>query len=271
MTMRVMKGRTLLETENLTESSLQIEANKKNTYKAELQRQMDEKKQREKQEKDRIKKQDADEEERVKKEIEEKNKKFVLEKESKIKERKEKEAQEKQQEEDKDREKEREKAEKRKNVRSGSKGAIEGKNNMDDHSRVEVGNMERKREKSFEIENIQEMIRTNHDWINTKLSKEYVLYKKREESGLEVPAIGGSPIDNFRGKPPISNNPTKENFRDNPTEKQLREEATGRKEVDYHRQELFGQLDRTKVEPVLLLSERLWMPLVEETKQIENF
>ena len=30
--------------------------------------------------------------------------------------------------------------------------------------------------------NLQEMIRTNHDWIDTAYSKEYVMYKRREET-----------------------------------------------------------------------------------------
>lgn len=80
-------------------------------------------------------------------------------------------------------------------------------------------------------ENLQEMIRTNHDWINTTLSREYVMYKRREENGEEQIIYA-----------PPNNTP-------DPLEQQVK--LRGRvkpNEMDPFKKELLDQLEQAKVD-----------------------
>ena len=79
-------------------------------------------------------------------------------------------------------------------------------------------------------QNLHEMIRTNHDWINTTLSREYVMYKRREENGE----------DHNISKP--------KQHQPDPLENQVK--LRGRvkpNEIDPFKKELLDQLEQAKV------------------------
>ena len=164
----MMKGITRLDRENISDNKLHEDVMKKEQYKKELEMQMVEKKRREAEEKQKKKQIDMIEEERVAKEREEQQKRF-----------------------------EKEKTEKQAKI----KAAEEVKNQVANHTmQVKKGASKNdtpintnQNQTGNDDNNLIDIIRTNHDWIDTGLSKEYVMYKRREDAH-----IAGEPVKQTR-------------------------------------------------------------------------
>lgn len=199
---------------------------KREAYKKVLEQQMLEKKERERLEKEERKKVEAQVEARVKKELEEQAKKNEAEKEKA---------------------KERAKAEEEtlkfetlnlKNAKKKTKPTqIYGTMRIEDNYGVPQKPISQETfyQETNEVhnqdpsDNLQEMIRTNHDWINTTLSREYVMYKRREENREDIHPT--KPI-------------TKET---DPLERQAKLHGKIKKEIDPFLEELEAQLEHAKV------------------------
>ena len=164
----MMKGITRLDRENISDNKLHEDVMKKEQYKKELEMQMVDKKRREAEEKQKKKQIDMIEEERVAKEREEQQKRF-----------------------------EKEKAEKQAKI----KAAEEVKNQVANRTmQVKKGALKNdipintnQNQTGNDDNNLIDIIRTNHDWIDTGLSKEYVMYKRREDAH-----IAGEPVKQTR-------------------------------------------------------------------------
>lgn len=264
----------MIERENIPQTAIISDQQKKLSYKQELERQMEEKKAREKAEKEKRKMEEKLEEERVRKELEEKRIKYESDKLAREKERKEKEDLERMQLEEKIRQDKIREAEKRKNVRSNSRGntpqdpiSIQTPNTYKQVPFSEISPKQKieqtppQDKPEFELDNIQDMIRTNQDWINTKLSKDYVLYKRREE--------GGTPEEDksrnkYQSVPARQTSQPKEDKLERP----IKQEQVGVKQpaqADHFKNELMNQLENAKV-ALFDVREKQKRPWREETK-----
>ena len=172
---RGVKGKMRLEAENIPQEKVEVEAKKKEEYKKQLERQMEEKKERDKREKEQRKKEEFEFEEKVRKEREAKEKKLREEKERQDQLRQ---------------EAERLAAPAPTHQVMSYKHKLKGGGERPASTMAETREVkETKEPKETQAQEpkketggatLHEMIRTNQNWINTTLSKEYVMYKRRE-------------------------------------------------------------------------------------------
>lgn len=197
---------------------------KQKEYREELERQMNEKRERGRLEKEQRKREEELQETRIKKELEEKAKKFDEEKKEKEIKRKAEEA----------------RLAANAALASEAEPKRKGTNRGGSTGRTqELPNEISKKTlvSEFKETNLHEMIRTNQDWINTALSKEYVLYKRREEIGTGEGNKAEIKVDD-------------------PFDRQALLEGKVKKEVDHFKVDLMNQLNKAKKEAMEAVERR---------------
>ena len=207
------RGRGKLDSD-LTESRLAQEAKKKEEYRSVLTKQIEDEKARKAREKEEKKRQEMVEEERVMKEIKEREKKILEEKEAN-----------RQRERQMMHEQEAVLAE-RMRADTKTKKRENSTNGFRQERQENLARTESRNEMDIHVDNLPQMIKTNQNWINTTLSKEYVMHNKREK-------------DEQSPQPP-----------------RTQSGSSAQSEADQFRTELYHQLERAKQEAKAAIEKR---------------